>query len=82
MVISCCTIFLNPTRLYNKRQTIADEIEKCLDEGLEPNYHFSIFNHKIVRNKVIFTYDITKLSRLHHFVVVSNRIRYEKGKDF
>ena len=25
-----------------------DEIEKCLDEGLEPTYHFSIFNHQSV----------------------------------
>ena len=33
----------NPPRQYSKRQTRVDEIEKCLDEGLEPTYHFSIF---------------------------------------
>ena len=34
----------NPPWQYNKRQTRVEEIEKCLDEGLEPTYHFSIFN--------------------------------------
>ena len=32
---------------YSKRQTRAQEIEKCLDEALEPIYHFSIFNTNI-----------------------------------
>ena len=29
---------------YSKRKTRGEEIEKCLDEGLEPTYYFSIFN--------------------------------------
>ena len=29
---------------YSKRHTRAQETEKCLDEGLEPTYSFSIFN--------------------------------------
>jgi len=33
----------NPPRQYSKRQTRAQEMEKFLDEGLEPTYHFSIF---------------------------------------
>ena len=36
--------FQNPPRQYSKRQTRKDEIEKCLGEGLEPTYYFSIFN--------------------------------------
>ena len=35
----------NPPWQYSKRQTRDEEIEKCLDEGLEPIYHFSIFKH-------------------------------------
>ena len=31
-------------RQYSKRQTRGVEIEKCLDENLEPTYHFSNFN--------------------------------------
>ena len=38
----------NPSRQYSKRQTRGEEIEKCLDEGLEPTYHFSIFNLKVL----------------------------------
>ena len=34
----------NPTRQYSTCQTRGQEIEKCLDEGLEPPYHFSIFD--------------------------------------
>ena len=34
----------NPSCQYSKRQTRGEEIEKCLDEGLEPTYYFSIFN--------------------------------------
>ena len=30
---------LNPPQQYSKRQTRADEIEKCQNEGLEPTYH-------------------------------------------
>ena len=33
---------------YSKRQTRAQEIEKCLDEGLEPTYYFSIFSANAV----------------------------------
>ena len=29
---------------YSKRQTKGEEIEKCLDGGLEPTYNFSIFS--------------------------------------
>ena len=29
--------------VYSKRQTRAEEIEKCQDEGLEPTYYLSIF---------------------------------------
>ena len=43
MVVSCCAIFLSPPLQYNKHQTRADKIGKCLDEGLEPTYYFSIF---------------------------------------
>ena len=42
-VVSCCGIFSNPSRQYSKRQTRGEEIEKCLDGGLEPTYYFSIF---------------------------------------
>ena len=42
-VVSCCAIFQNPRRKNAKRKTRADEIEKCLDEGLEPTHDFSIF---------------------------------------
>ena len=35
--------FPNPTRQCNECQTITEEIEKCLDEGLEQTYYFSIF---------------------------------------
>ena len=34
----------NPSRLYSKPQTRVEEIEKCLDQGLEPTYNFSIFS--------------------------------------
>ena len=43
-VVSCCGTIPNPSRQYSKRQTRGEEIEKCLDEGLEPTYYFSIFN--------------------------------------
>ena len=33
----------NPPRQYSKRQE-REEIEKCIDKGLEPTYYFSIFN--------------------------------------
>ena len=36
-------IFQNPPWQYSKHQTRAKEIEKCLDEGLETTYYFSIF---------------------------------------
>ena len=34
----------NSPQQYDKCQTKAEEIEKCLNEGLEPTYHFSIFS--------------------------------------
>ena len=34
----------NTHQQYSKRQTRADQVEKCLDEGLEPTYYLSIFN--------------------------------------
>ena len=43
MEVSCCGIFPKPSRQYSKRQTRGEEIEKCLDGGLEPTYYFSIF---------------------------------------
>ena len=43
IVVSCCGILPNTSRQYSKRQTRGEEIEKCLDEGLEPTYYFSIF---------------------------------------
>ena len=43
MVVSCCGIFPNPSWKYSKRQTTGEEIEKCIDEGLEPTHYFSIF---------------------------------------
>ena len=33
----------DPSWQYSKCQTRGEEIEKCLDGGLEPTYHFSIF---------------------------------------
>ena len=39
---------LNPSQQYSKCQNRGEEIEKCLDEGLEPTYHFSIFRMDIV----------------------------------
>ena len=37
---------LNPSRQYSKHQTRGEEIEKCLDGGLEPTYFFSIFTSR------------------------------------
>ena len=34
---------LNPLWQYSKRQTRAEEIERCLDEDLEPTYYSGIF---------------------------------------
>ena len=34
---------------YSKHQTRAEEVERCLDEGLKPTYHFSIFNEYRIR---------------------------------
>ena len=31
---------------YSKRQTRDHEVGRCLDEGLEPTYHFSILKHE------------------------------------
>ena len=45
MVVSWCGIFPNPSQQYSKRQNRGEEIEKCLDESLEPTYYFSIFSH-------------------------------------
>ena len=41
-VVSCCAIIPNSPRRYNKHQTRADEIGKCLGEGFEPTYYLSI----------------------------------------
>ena len=30
---------------YSRCQTKGEEIEKCLEEGLGPTYHFSTFSH-------------------------------------
>ena len=38
-----CTSNAYICSVYSKRQNRGKEIEKCLDEGLEPTYHFSIF---------------------------------------
>ena len=35
-VVSCCGIFPNPSQQHSKCQTRGEEIEKCLDGGLEP----------------------------------------------
>ena len=32
-----------PSWQYSKRQTRGEEIEKCLEGGLEPTYYYSIF---------------------------------------
>ena len=34
---------LNPPQQYCKRRTRGEDIEKCLDEGLEPTYYSRIF---------------------------------------
>ena len=34
----------NPPQQYSKHQTRDEEIEKCIDGGLEPTYYFRIFN--------------------------------------
>ena len=34
----------NPPRQDGKRQTRADGIGECLEEGLEPTYYFSVFS--------------------------------------
>ena len=39
--ISKCA--LSPCGPCSNRQTRGEEIEKCLDGGLEPTYYFSIF---------------------------------------
>jgi len=47
---------LNSAQQYDKPQTRPKEIKKCLDEGLEPTYHFSIFNYiyqTIISQKVL-----------------------------
>ena len=61
--VSCCGIFPNPSRQYSKHQTRGEEIEKCLDEGLEPTYYLSIFNlfNKIVVNHGLFEKKIEHL---------------------
>ena len=33
----------NPTQQHSKHQNRGEEIEKCLDRGLEPTYYSSIF---------------------------------------
>ena len=40
-------MFPNPSRQHSKQQTRGEEIEKCLDEGLEPTYYFSILSEKL-----------------------------------
>ena len=61
-VVSCCGIFPNPSRQYSKRQTRGREIEKCLDEPLEPSYYFIIFTFNPIidatfySSKSVYTY--------------------------
>ena len=47
MEISCCGILPNPSQQCSKHQTRGEDIEKSLNEGLEPTYYSSIFkpNH-------------------------------------
>ena len=73
-VVSCCGIFPNPSRQYSKRQTRGEEIEKCLDGGLEPTYYFSIFMHNkcLINKHLIFTSDFmthikTKIEETKYF---------------
>ena len=40
--------FPNPSCQYSKRQTRAKEMEKCLDECLEPTHYFSIFSARVI----------------------------------
>ena len=35
----------NPSRQYSKHQTRPEELERCLDKGLEPTY-YRIVSHK------------------------------------
>ena len=53
-VVSCCEIFRNPPQHYSKCLTRADQIGKCLDEGLEPTYYLSIFAN--AHNRRIYPY--------------------------
>ena len=43
-------------RSHSKRQTRGEEIEKCLDEGLEPTYYFSIFSHELKNTVLPFSF--------------------------
>ena len=52
-VVRCCGIFPNFSRQYSKRQTRCEEIEKCLDEGLEPIYYFSIFSTAQLKESIL-----------------------------
>ena len=81
-VVSCCGIFLNPSRQYSKRQTRDEEIEKCLDEALEPTYYFSIFNSDFImlpidyivtlikRKKTIFPVKIPRVKMIRRVLLL------------
>ena len=56
----------NPTWEYTRGQTIAEEEEKCVDEGLEPTYYLTIFMMNkqmchilfLIKLQLVSTYDI------------------------
>ena len=50
----------DPPWQYSKHQTTADEIGKCLDEGLEPTCYSSIFSNtfKTLDSSKVFCFNI------------------------
>ena len=57
-----------------QHKTRAEEIGKCLDEGLEPTYHFSIFHYRKLKSQMR---DQTKKSR-QLIVAVKNKLQEEE----
>ena len=49
----------NPPWRYSKLKTRAEELEKCLNEGLEPTYYFNIFRHHHAQNTILRHYHCT-----------------------
>ena len=47
---------LNPPWKYSKHQTRAEKIQKCLDEGIEATYYFSVF--RITWKKIGIIYEV------------------------